>query len=173
MWPQPFKQALFPPTFEIWHQSAQLCEWPGWETDDRVLLYCNDLKFSDRQVWANSTDPDQTAPRGAVWSGSTLFAIPAASFGCITLRKPSCSNFRVITANFLGVWIFKSLTVLSVHLVSLWLRWANNRAISKQQPSTDSLWALSSLAVWHHQRHREDTSWDNTNFLNCFHATFS
>ena len=26
-------------------------------------------------------DPDQTASRGAVWSGSTLFAIPSASFG--------------------------------------------------------------------------------------------
>ena len=24
------------------------------------------VKFSDRQVWANSVDPDQTAPRGAV-----------------------------------------------------------------------------------------------------------
>ena len=29
--------------------------------------------------------PDQTAPRGAVWSGSTLFAILSASFGCINL----------------------------------------------------------------------------------------
>ena len=29
-------------------------------------LYRNDLKFSDRQVWANSADPDQTAPRGAI-----------------------------------------------------------------------------------------------------------
>ena len=38
------------------------------------------ILFSDRQVWANSADPDQTAP------GSTLFAIPSASFGCITLR---------------------------------------------------------------------------------------
>ena len=27
------------------------------------LNYCNDLKFSDREVWANSADPDQTAPR--------------------------------------------------------------------------------------------------------------
>ena len=26
----------------------------------------NDPKFSDKQVWANSADPDQTAPRGAV-----------------------------------------------------------------------------------------------------------
>ena len=35
------------------------------------------ILFSDRWVWANSVDPDQTAP--------TLFAIPAASFGLITL----------------------------------------------------------------------------------------
>ena len=25
--------------------------------------YRNDPKFSDRQVWANSADPDQTAPK--------------------------------------------------------------------------------------------------------------
>ena len=50
-------------------------------------VYHNYPKFPERQVSANSADPDQTAPRGAVWSGSTLFAIPSASFGCITLRK--------------------------------------------------------------------------------------
>ena len=49
---------------------------------------------------------------GAVWSGSTLFAIS----GCIfwvhySSVKPSCSNFRVITANFLGVRIFRIFTV--------------------------------------------------------------
>ena len=27
-------------------------------------------------AYANSADPDQTAPSGAVWSESTLFAIP-------------------------------------------------------------------------------------------------
>ena len=32
-------------------------------------------KHSDTEGWANSVDPDQTAPKGAVWSGSTLFAI--------------------------------------------------------------------------------------------------
>ena len=47
--------------------------------------YRNDPKFSDIYAWANSADPDQTAPRGAVWSGSTLFAILSASFGLITL----------------------------------------------------------------------------------------
>ena len=31
---------------------------------------------SDKFAYANSADPDQTAPSGAVWSGSTLFAIP-------------------------------------------------------------------------------------------------
>ena len=51
----------------------------------RYVCYRNFPKFSDSQVWANSVNPDQTAPRGAVWSGSTLFAIPSASFGLITL----------------------------------------------------------------------------------------
>ena len=52
-----------------------------------IEMYHNFPKFSDRQVWANRADPDQTAPKGAVWSGSTLFAIPPASFRRITLRK--------------------------------------------------------------------------------------
>ena len=54
-----------------------------------IVFYINRNvpKFLDIQIWANSADPDQTAPRGAVWSGSTLFAIPSASFGYITLRK--------------------------------------------------------------------------------------
>ena len=39
--------------------------------------------YWDRQVSANSADQDQTASEEAVWSGSTLFAIPSASFGCI------------------------------------------------------------------------------------------
>ena len=33
---------------------------------DSRMKYRNDPKFSDRQVYANSADPDQTAPRGAV-----------------------------------------------------------------------------------------------------------
>ena len=57
-------------------------------TSDMIDIdYRNDPKFSDRHAWANSADPDQTAPRLllAVWSGSTLFAIPSPSFGLITL----------------------------------------------------------------------------------------
>ena len=51
--------------------------------------YRNVPKFSDRWVWANSVDPDQTTP----WSGSTLFAIPSALFGYITLWKIHMSQF--------------------------------------------------------------------------------
>ena len=50
-------------------------------TSMQNCMYRNDPKFSDRYVWANSADPDQTAPL----SGYTLFAIPSASFGLITL----------------------------------------------------------------------------------------
>ena len=49
-----------------------------------VMIYRTDPKFSDRWVLVNSADPDQTAPRGAVCSGSSLFAIPFASFESIT-----------------------------------------------------------------------------------------
>ena len=29
-------------------------------------IYRHDPKFSDRKVWANTSNPDQTAPRGTV-----------------------------------------------------------------------------------------------------------
>ena len=32
------------------------------------------MHLNNADEMANSEDPDQTAPRGAVWSGSTLFA---------------------------------------------------------------------------------------------------
>ena len=32
-------------------------------------------EVTDKMAYANNADPDQTAPKGAVWSGSTLFAI--------------------------------------------------------------------------------------------------
>ena len=35
----------------------------GWECAVKI---CHDRMLKDRQVWANSADPDQTAPRGAV-----------------------------------------------------------------------------------------------------------
>ena len=38
------------------------------------------MKFSEGHVTANTVDPDQTSPRGAVWSGSTLFVILSVFF---------------------------------------------------------------------------------------------
>ena len=42
---------------------------------------------------ANSEDPDQTAPLGAVWSGSALFAQTYLSENLGSLRYAICSNF--------------------------------------------------------------------------------
>ena len=61
--------------------------------------YHNVPKFSDRQVWANSADPDQTVPRGLIRVYTVCNSL------CIfwmhyCKEKPSCSSFRVITTNF-------------------------------------------------------------------------
>ena len=75
--------------------------------------YSNDPKFSDRYAWANSADPDQTAPRGAVWSGSTLFAILSASFGLITLwLSHIVQTLEWLQQIFLGVRKLRIITVL-------------------------------------------------------------
>ena len=61
-------------------------------------------------LWGNSVDPDQIAPEGAFWSGSTLFAILSACFGHITLWHclSSCSSFRSSDySKYLGVGIFQ------------------------------------------------------------------
>ena len=39
-----------------------------------MWLYHRVMSSNDADGMANSVDPDQTAPLGAVWSGSTLFA---------------------------------------------------------------------------------------------------
>ena len=92
------------------------------EESTRDDVYRNDPKFSDRYAWANSADPDQTAPRGAVWSGSTL------PFVCIvwthySMVEPHSSNFRVITTNILGVRIFRKFTVLELSR-PVWVVWS-------------------------------------------------
>ena len=74
----------------IWICTVWLCpkKWDArliWVNKDGKVHWANTLdhhKFLDRQVWANSVDPD----RGAVWSGSTLFAILSTSFRPITLK---------------------------------------------------------------------------------------
>ena len=50
---------------------------------------------------ANSVDPDQTAPQGAVWSGSTLFAHTYLSQYLQLLRYITfCGFYRCINDKF-------------------------------------------------------------------------
>ena len=67
------------------HQLHVLRFWPLFQSG---MYYRNDPKFSDIRLGK------QCRPR-SFWSGSTLFAIPSACFGCNTLMvEPLCSNFR-------------------------------------------------------------------------------
>ena len=53
--------------------------------------------MSDKMAYyANSENPDQTAPEGAVWSGSALFAIPLSILRKVCIKKlgPKKYGFR-------------------------------------------------------------------------------
>ena len=54
----------FPHSLEFFKNNTNFCNFMGIYTN--FHQYCNDRKFLDRYAWANSADPDQTAPRGAV-----------------------------------------------------------------------------------------------------------
>ena len=84
-------------------------------------LYRNDHKFLDRQVWANSVNPDQT--KGAIWSGSTVSCHSVRIFWMQhSTVKPHFSNFKTMTifsgryATFLGD---SSVSDSSVNVISL------------------------------------------------------
>ena len=66
---------------------------------------------------ANSVDPDQTAPKGAVWSGSTLFASIlnlSVMLGNYLQRTTSSDDiFRCIF--FLGASIWDKGTLNQIH----------------------------------------------------------
>ena len=51
-----------------------------------MWLYYRQMSPNDADGMANSVDPDQTAPLGAVWSGSALFAQAYLSENLGTLR---------------------------------------------------------------------------------------
>ena len=81
---------------------------------DQDGFYLRVMHTKDAEEIANSINPDQTAPLGAVWSGSALFAQTCLSGNLGTIRY---SNFRIITATpqvffsyFSGVWIFQIFT---------------------------------------------------------------
>ena len=74
-------------------------------TNGNALKYHNGAKFSDRQVLANSVDPDQTALRVYTVCNSIY-----SFWNNYSMDRPPCWTFREITAKILGVrilWIFK------------------------------------------------------------------
>ena len=88
---------------QIFSPSSQLKVWS-------YRNYRNDPKFSDRYAWANSADPDQTAPRLIrVYTVCHSVCIVWTHYSMV---EPHSSNFRVITTNFWGVRIFRKFTVM-------------------------------------------------------------
>ena len=52
--------------------SASNVFWPFCCSTYNKCPKISNTKVSEKMTYANSADPDQTAPKGAVWSGSTL-----------------------------------------------------------------------------------------------------
>ena len=64
-----------------------------------MWLYHKVMSPKDADGMANSVDPDQTAPQGAVWSGSALFAqaLSVQKFTIITVLVEIGINTHKIT----------------------------------------------------------------------------
>ena len=81
-----------------WFKETNYCRWHKKSRQENIVMIPSFLP--DRSVQTvlslsrlllnqglHSADPEQTAPGEAVWSGSTLFAIPYASFGHCKMVK--------------------------------------------------------------------------------------
>ena len=75
--------------------------------------YHNCLKFSDRQVWVNSVDPDQTVPRGEELFDLGLHCLPFRVHLLDSLNYDGAIFFKFNDnyGKFLSVWIFRNFTV--------------------------------------------------------------
>ena len=71
--------------------------------------------FSDRQIWTNNTDQ--------IWSGSTLSAIPSASFGCIMLRKIHLVQLLGWLQQIFGCPKLRIFTVGLFHILRTFCSW--------------------------------------------------
>ena len=60
-----------------------------------VIVLASYTRVSDKMAYTNSEDPDQTAPEGAVWSGSTMFEVP------LSVLRNNCIKRKLFAKN---VW---------------------------------------------------------------------
>ena len=74
------------------------------------------FKFSDKMAYANSVDPNQTAPSGAVWLGSTLFAIQQSILrnSCIKAKVFQKKVWKVF--EILGHLLYSIFNIKTTHL---------------------------------------------------------
>ena len=77
-----------------------------------MWLYHRVMSPKDADGMANSVDPDQTAPVGAVWSGSTLFAQTCLSENLGKLRY---NDDETVTL-YKSAWKAKMIYMYSIHL---------------------------------------------------------
>ena len=77
--------------------NTEIFQYKTWEFS--AMSYRNDPKFLDRYAWTNSADPDQTAPGGADWSGSTLFASKQCRPRSLLLEEQSDQGLHCLPAN--------------------------------------------------------------------------
>ena len=85
-------------------------------------------KFSNRQAWANSVDPDQTAPDQGLYTVCNSVCIFWSHYSIV---EPQCSNFKIITAplfrvsEYLGILRYKRYT--KTHNVVTVIFWRESR----------------------------------------------
>ena len=75
-----------------------------------IYEYHNYPKFADRQVWENSVDPD----RSNLIRVYTVCHYVRIFWVHDSMVKVHCYNFRIITAIYSGVQIFRSFTVWDI-----------------------------------------------------------
>ena len=67
-------------------------------------------KVSDKMAYANSAGPNQTAPEGAVWLGSTLFAIPLS-----ILRNNCIKGYTLLKINIFFIQVRFNKLIYGMH----------------------------------------------------------
>ena len=103
-WAQKIIFLIFPQKYSLWILIRCVSSLFSLKNNKKKKYVCpkiTNTKVSDKMTYANSADLDQTAPEGAVWSGSTLFAIPLRilSNKCIKTKfwqkyyRIKCSKF--------------------------------------------------------------------------------
>ena len=86
-----------------------VCTWDEYGKCRKISL----IKVADKTAYANSAGQDQTAPEGAVWSGSTLFAIS------LSILRNICIKSKILAKKYgINVWNFR--TLLYSKMMSFW-----------------------------------------------------